>query len=330
MLQQTEQLKAAQKAVPGKPAAAEEGETAPETYPGESADLGPQMLLKEKKKKRAPLFEASADTMVMWTSNALASPWSQGARDSAIFAETASLALAPQAFEVGPGKLSLRTGYRHVFWVYDLRNTAQPASIPLNGFNFQVSTVYLNARYNFLENWNASFGVDHTRVMNLRNAGTKWRSQRLLGPWSSWRESYVDLSPNWSLDRSFSLGEKVGISVSYNGAYHFTETNAGNSLDKLDSGATVSLMYMPTQTFMVNPSVRFNHGLFTRTHSLADAGEHRRTTSFTPSLTFMWMPKPWVSARIGLSADFFRSNDPEQPSYNKFDVSSGFSLTVKF
>lgn len=328
VLQQTEQIKAAQAARPTPPAGgAEEGEAAPETYPGESADLGPQTLLK--KKKRPPLFEANADTMIMWTSNALASPWGQ-ARDTAIFAETASLTLAPEAVELGPGKLSLRTGYRHVFWVYDLQNTAGPAQLPLNSFNFQVSSVFLNTRYNFLEKWNASLGVDYTRVMNPATALYRWRTQRLLGPISYWRESYVDITPSWSLDRSFSLGEKMSLMLSYNGAYHFTETAQGNGLDKLDSGATVSLIYLPKETLLINPSVRFTHGLYTRTQSGSEPGEHRRTTSVSPGLTVMWMPSPKVAVRAGVSADFFRSNDPDQPSYNKFDVSSGISLTIKF
>jgi hypothetical protein len=325
ILQQTDRLKAEQ-SLKSEKAAPEQGEAAPETYPGESADLGPQMLLK--KKKRSPLFEANADTMVMWTSNALASPWGQ-ARDTAIFAETASLSLAPQAIDLGPGKLSLRAGYRHVFWTYDLRNTASVNDVPLNFFNFQVSTAFVNARYNFLEKWNASMGLDYTRVMSART-DAKWRYQRLVGPMGFWQESYVDFTPNWSLDRSFSLGEKVGLTVGYNGAYHFSETDRGNSLDKLDSGVSASLMILPTEKFLISPSVRFTHGLFTRTQSFSDPGQHRRTTLVSPGLTFMWMPNPRVSARAGLSADFFRSNDPDQPSYNKFDVSSGVSLTFKF
>jgi hypothetical protein len=47
-------------------------------------------------------------------------------------------------------------------------------------------------------------------------------------------------------------------------------------------------------------------------------------------LTVMWMPKPSLSVRLSTSADFFRSNDSDQPSYNKYDASVGFSINLKF
>lgn len=330
--QQAEQIKRAEALrQPVKPPA-EEGEAAPETYPGESEDLGPQMLLK--KKKRKPLFEASLDTSITWTSNASYSSFGS-ARDTAVWNEVASLALAPEAIEVGPGKLSLRTGYRHVLSVNDLsplvgRDARNNDSLN-RLLNVQVSTGFFGAYYNFKEHWNASLGLDYTRVMNGNfKLGEKWRAQRLVGPMKFWTETYVEFNPTWSLSRSFSLGEKLGLTMGYFGGYHFSQTDKGNSLDKLDSGANASLMYMPTQTLLISPGLRFLYGHFTRTQSASDPGEHRRTTSFAPSLSFMWMPKPWISARVGLSADFFRSNDSDQPSYNKYDVSSGFSLTVKF
>ena len=70
VIRQTESMKAADALKSQVPAQKPEEEVAPETYPGESEDLGPQVLLKQKK-KRDPLFEFSSDTMFMWTSNAL-------------------------------------------------------------------------------------------------------------------------------------------------------------------------------------------------------------------------------------------------------------------
>jgi len=113
VIRQTESMKAADALKSQVPAQKPEEEVAPETYPGESEDLGPQVLLKQKK-KRDPLFEFSSDTMFMWTSNALTAGLNDPnkARTS-IVSETFSLALAPKAWDVGSGKLSLRTGYRH-------------------------------------------------------------------------------------------------------------------------------------------------------------------------------------------------------------------------
>jgi hypothetical protein len=344
VIRQTDALNAANALKKPVPAEKPADEVAPETYPGENADLGPQVLLKQKK-KRDPLFEFSSDTMFMWTSNALTAGWSDpanGPRDTGIVAETLSLAFAPKAWDVGSGKLSLRTGYRQVFWVYDVRDRVPiNPELGYNGLNlnnFQVSTIFTNARYSFAENWAASFGVDYTRVMN-QSPAQDWKIQNFGDTSNFWKESYKDINPNWSLDRSIALGEKAGISLTYSGGYHFSElptafpnsSSLGSSyLDKLDNAFTVGFAYLPSQTWMIQPSTRFLHCLFTRTQSASDPGERRRTTSVSPSLTVMWMPKPSLSVRLSTSADFFRSNDSDQPSYNKYDASVGFSINLKF
>jgi hypothetical protein len=336
--QQTDRIKSAQQM---KPPGAGDGDAAPETYPGESADMGPQMLLK--KKKQPPLFEASTDTSILWTNNARFANWADRGDQTAIFNEFASFALAPQAVEIGPGKLSLRTGYSHVFSVYDLNNRKRSGG--LNDLNFQVSTFFAGARYNFAENWNASFRVDYTRILGRRSVTIgnpeKWRNQRLFGPMSYWPESVVNISPSWSLERGIALGEKVGLSLGYSGAYHFTEMdspmsppadrrNRGNLLDRLETAFSANLSWAVSETISVNPGLRVAHGLFTRTQSVSDRGERRRTVTASPSLILLWAPKPFLSTRLGVSADFFRSNDPDQPSYNKVDLSTGVSLNFKF
>ncbi|NBV34801.1 MAG: hypothetical protein EBR81_13695, partial [Proteobacteria bacterium] len=109
--QQAEQREKASSTAP-----AAEADGPPETYPGENADLGPQTLLKQKPKAK-PLFELSADTMFTWTTNATGDATGKHA---AITAETWSLALAPEAKDIGIGKLGWRAGYRQLFWMYDV------------------------------------------------------------------------------------------------------------------------------------------------------------------------------------------------------------------
>jgi hypothetical protein len=332
MIRQTESMKAADALKSQVPAQKPEEEVAPETYPGESEDLGPQVLLKQKK-KRDPLFEFSSDTMFMWTSNALTAGLddpNNPPKRTPIVSETLSLAFAPKAWDVGAGKLSLRTGYRHTLWIYDIKSAN---STQLNLNNFQASTVFSNLRYVFAENWAVSLGVDYTRVLNqeLSPVLPNWKIKNF---WEDhWREVYTDINPNWSLERSISLGEKAGLSLSYSGGFHFSKSGGGaglRDLDKLDNALSVGIAYMPWQQLMLQPNIRLLNSYFTRNLSASNPGEHRRTNSLAPGFSMMWMPKPAVSIRLCAAADFFRSNDTDQPSYNKHDFSVGVTANFRF
>ena len=323
----------------------------PETYPGENQDLGPQMLLK--KKKRKPLFEFSNDTMFTWTSNAMST--ASHPREAGIVAETLSLAVAPEPFDLGPGKLGLRGGFRHLFWMYDaaklggMRDTNGVYGT-LNGNNFEMSTFFVSGNYSFDENWNASLGLDFNRIMNdsaldssrfasalaasQDRFSSEWSLGRMIDP-SKWTEVYVELNPNWSLTRNIPLGDQTNLTISYNGGYHFTttdavpDTNSGtNTGDKLDTGVSANLSYAPSQKLMVQPNLRFSQSFYTQpqtTHTL------RRDRTFTPGLMVIWNPSSKVSLRWSVSADFRHSNDQDlSPNCSKLDTSTGVSLNLKF
>lgn len=322
-VRQAESLKQ-QQAVKNTPETPEEP---PETYPGENADLGPQMLLKAKK-KRPPLFEFSSDTMFTWTSNALSE--SSDPKKTGIVAETLSLALTPPPFDLGPGKLSLRTGYRHLFWMYDAAKAYEYRS--LNGNNFQMSTLFLGGNYSFAENWNASLGLDFNRIMTAQGLDS-WRPDRLTDP-SKWSEVYVEWNPNWGLSRNIPLGDQLNLTLSYSGGYHFTytdpnlETRQTNSGDKLDNNLSASLSYAVTDTVMLQPNVRLSHSLYTQPQS---SNVHRQDRGIAPGLTIVWTPSPRVALRWSMSGDFRHSTDQEKsPNCSKFDASTGVSVTLKF
>jgi len=351
-VRQAESLKQQQAQAPAAPSADEP----PETYPGENQDLGPQMLLKKKKSKA--LFEFSSDTMFSWTSNAFSS--AVNPREAGIVAETFSLALAPEPVDLGPGKVGVRAGYRHLLWMYDAAKVGRARSVigpeygSLNGNNFEMSTFFVGANYSFAENWNASLGVDFNRIMNDEkldasrietavaegkdSTPSEWSLGRMID-YSKWVEIYSEWNPNWALSRNVPLGDQTNLSVSYSGSYHFTTTDPAptgpsgggfrtNTADKLDNGVTLSLTYAPLEKLMLQPNVRLSHSLYTQpqtTHSL------RRDRSVTPGMTVMYMPSPRVALRGVVSADFRHSNDQDlSPNSSKLDASVGVSLTLKF
>jgi len=299
----------------------------PETYPGENADLGPQAILKGKP-KRKPLFEFSADTMFTWTSNATSV--AENPREAGIVAETFSLALAPAPVDLGPGKLSVRAGYRHLFWLYDIWRV----NSALNGNNFEMSTGFLSSNFSFAENWNASLGLDYNRIMNdsgVQSEPNQWRIGRVTDA-SKWTEIYTEWNPSWSLSRNITLTDKAGLSVSYNGGYHFTQVDQENaprtwSSDHLDNGVSLTLSYAPIEKWVLQPGVRFTHQIYTQPQS---AGGHRMDRTLNPSLTVLWMPSARWSLRFTVNSEFKHSNNIDNPNYSKVEGASGVTFTFKF
>lgn len=306
----------------GTPAADADGP--PETYPGENADLGPQTILKQKPKAK-PLFEASADTMFTFTTNAKGEA---NGTHAGIMAETWSLALAPEAKDIGIGKLGWRAGYRQLFWMYDVWRVHPE----LNGNNFMMSSAFLSSNLSFNENWNASLGLDYNRIMNdsgVADEPNQWRLGRLADA-SKWTEVYTEWNPTWSLSRNFTLGDKAGLSLGYNGGYHFTKTDPNPrtwSSDHLDTGISLTLSLTPIEKWVIQPGVRFNYQVYTQPQS---AGGHRNDHTLSPGLTVLWMPTERWALRASVGSEFKYSNNQDTPNYHKLEGSMGVTFTYKF
>jgi outer membrane receptor protein involved in Fe transport len=308
--------------------AAQDGDI-PETYPGENADLGPQMLLKQKAPQRKPLFEFSTDTMFTWTSNALGVPHSRGneRQDTGAVAETLSLALAPEPISFGGGKLSFRAGYRHLFYMYDVSNS----SAPLNLNNFEMSSLFIGANFTFKDNWNASLGLDYNRLLFQKR---DWDLlQRPLDP-SNWSEGYVEYKPNWSLSRNIGLTDKLNLSVSYSGAYHLSHTDptVGDVVDytrigdNWENGLSLSLIWAPVDKLLLIPGFRFTHYAYTERQREG----HRQDRTLNPNLTVMYALSQRVSLRFSAGGEFRHSTLAQNSGVRKFDVGGGISITLKF
>jgi outer membrane receptor protein involved in Fe transport len=309
--------------------APQEGDV-PETYPGENADLGPQMLLKQNKPQRKPLFEFSTDTMFTWSSNALGAPKSQGnaRQDTGAVAETLALQVSPEPFAIAGGKLSLSGGYRHLFYIYDVSDR----SAGLNKFNFELSSLFLAANFSFKENWNASLGLDYNRILFQKR---EWDlAQRPLDP-SNWTEGYVEYKPTWSLSRNIALADKLSLSVSYSGAYHFSRTDPTigdvedfrKIGDNLENGVSMSLLWGPVEKLLLIPSFRFTHYNYTQSQRL---GGHRQDRTMSPNLSALYSLTERVSLRFSISGEFRHSSAPENSGVRKLDAGGGVSCSVKF
>jgi hypothetical protein len=122
----------------------------------------------------------------------------------------------------------------------------------------------------------------------------------------------------------------------YSGAYHFTgmdpvdgTRDGGNRNDKLDSTLMTSLMYSINSKWMLQPSFRFTHALYTQPNEF---GVHRRDMTASPGFSVIWTPTPQLSFRASVGGEFRKSNlnDGSAPDYKKFEAAVGISAMVKF
>ncbi len=280
-----------------------DGDVAPELYPGESADVGPQYLMIAKVKRT--LFEVGADVQYFYTSNMLLSE--KGNTDTGILISTTQFAFAPTPYALGDGHMALRAGYRQQFYLYGLDDTSNQ----LNNFDFSVGTVFLNARYTTANHWTGFVGFEYNR---------------LISHVDNWNEFYTELLPTWGVEKQIPFGENKILSLAYVGAQHFTHTDpapTNNASDRLDSilSATWSWQFYPG--FILQPFYRFQH-----THYWENSDRNDFFHTVGASLT--WLINDWASLRTFTSWELRDSNDPAISDYEKFDTGVGVSAIVRF
>ena len=88
---------------------------APELYPGETADVGPQSVMQY---QRQPFFEASMDGQYFYCDNVFLA--NSGRQSSDILVSTLNLAFTPPPFAFAGGTVSPRVGYQHQWFSYGL------------------------------------------------------------------------------------------------------------------------------------------------------------------------------------------------------------------
>src|ERR1700722_7930543 len=86
----------------------DQGTPAPELYPGEADDVGPQSVLSLK--PRRTLFEGSADSQYYYTDNAFLDHSTRVT--SGMLVSTVQFALAPTPYQLGEGQYAPRIGFR--------------------------------------------------------------------------------------------------------------------------------------------------------------------------------------------------------------------------
>jgi hypothetical protein len=281
---------------------------APELYPGENADVGPQRILKVTPSRT--WFEVYLDSQAFFTGNALLTQ--HGAQSAGVFVNTAQFAVVPvPPLDLGAGKLTPLAGFRSQWYNYSL-NT------PPN-LDFDAQTAFVAAKYRFDEKWELDGELDYTR---------------LLGQ-SSYNEFYREWVPNLTVQRLFPLEDNLLASISWQSAYHFTDvppiafsvtpTDANNRLDNI---LTFSLSYQPAPKFIIQPYYSVGYTYYPRDpFSATSTSRNDLMNSLGLSVAYYFSPK--VAIRTFISADD-RASDNSIANYANYNVGVDVSLVIRF
>jgi len=311
-----------------------DGSSAPELYPDETSDVGPQTVLKTK--PRHHLFEAMADVQYMYTDNMFLTENHHQKAD--LLVSTVEFALAPTPYDFAGGTLAPNIGYEHQWFDFGLADKDRvnvfqfgagpfpPGTVKsehLNIFDFNSQTIFTGLRWT-RGNWSADIGFDFRRLLST----------------SDYREFYKEYVPRWGLQRGFAFGDRAALTVGYAGDYRFADPK---TLTVLLGGGSI--------TNQVNPDMRdrTDHTLFVTynqvlcSHAVLQPYYQIKYTRFVDSafgtrndlLSSAGLALYWtvcrncdVRAFVDYNARF--SNNKSASEYRQFDGGLGLNVIFRF
>ena len=311
-----------------------ESTNAPELYPDETSDLGPQTVLKTK--NRQHILEAMADVQYLFTDNMFLTE--KNHQNTDVLLSTVKLALKPVSLDFAGGTLTPSVGYEHQWYDFGLANKDRvevfrfgttpfppgtPKNVRLNVFDFNAQTAFAGLEWR-RENWSADLGFDFRRLLTT----------------SAYSEFYKEYVPRWGLQRSFAICEQSSLTVGYSGDYRFAEPKSQTLV--LEGGGLIT---------QINPDMRdrTDHSLFVTydqslcPHAVLQPYYQLKYTRFVESefgtrndlLSSAGLALYWTVCRncdlrafVDYNARF--SNNRHASEYRQFDGGLGMNVTFRF
>jgi hypothetical protein len=280
------------------------GTNAPELYPGENLDVGPQKILRLN--PRPNYFDVLFDSQVFYSDNA---NFAQGSAiiGSAVFVNTAQIALTPPEFQLGPGKFAPAVGYISQWYNYENNQ--------MHSLDFNAQTAYISGRYQ-LGNWLFSVGGNYTRLLNQ----------------SDYDQTYHEFLPAIVVQRFFPIGDKLLFVVGNQVDYHFSSVpkTFGTSTEinnRFDDAVNVTLAWQMTRHLMLQPYYRFQYSNYRyNTLQTSDRNDYLNSVG----ITLAYYIDKNISLRTFFNYNIKNSDDNFTPAYHEYNGGLGGTLDITF
>jgi hypothetical protein len=280
------------------------GTNAPELYPGENMDVGPQRILRLT--PRHKYFDAIFDSQFFYSDNA---NYSQQPNEvgSAVFVNTVQGTFTPPVFTLGPGKGAVALGFAGQWYNY--------GNNQLENLDFNADTLYLSSKYT-LGKWQFGLGVNGTILFNQLN----------------YNETYRELLPNLGVQRVIPLNDRMFFALGDLVDYHVTEVpstlgRVSDINDRFDDIASVTFTWQLNKHFVVQPFYRFQYSYYL--HNTLDTSDRNDyLQSFGLSAAYYFNSN--LSARVFYNYNRRQSSDQLAPPYLEMNGGIGLTLDLKF
>ena len=280
------------------------GTNAPELYPGENADVGPQRILRVT--PRHKYFDVIFDSQFFYSDNANYSQ-QPGAVGSAVFVNTVQATFAPPVVTLGPGKASGAVGFASQWYNY--------GNNQLENLDFNADTVFLSGKYT-LGKWLFGAGVNGTILFNQQ----------------SYNETYRELMPNLGVQRVITLNDRMFFSLGDLVDYHVTQVpstlgRVSDINDRFDDIASITFTWQITHHLVLQPYYRFQYSYYLHnTLDTTDRNDYLQSFGFTAAYYF----NSNFSARVFYNYNRKQSSDNLAPPYLEMNGGLGLSLDLRF
>ncbi len=277
---------------------------APELYPGENTDVGPQRILRLV--PRPTYFDALFDSQVIYSDNANYSA-QPGAVASVVFVNTVQGAVTSPVYNLGPGKVAAALGFASQWYNY--------GNNQLEHLDFNAETVYASGKYT-VGKWQVGAGLNLTRLVSQ----------------DSYDETYQEFMPNLGVQRLIPISKTMSFALGDLVDYHLTEVpstlgRVSDVNDRFDNTASVTFTWQATRHLLVQPYYRFQYAYYQ--HNTLDTSDRNDyLQSVGVALAYYFNSR--LSARLNYNYNRKQSSDTYAPPYLEMNGGVGLTLDLKF